>query len=93
MKSRPRGKHFCYNTVKRIVMSKVVETDTVSDENIIKYFSQFDEPVLTSMDIAEAFDISQQAAHSRLSNLHEEGILKRRKVGGRAVVWWLANSY
>lgn len=87
------GKCFCYNTVKRIVMSRRPKSATVADAELIRFFVESDDPVLTVMDVAERFDITQQAAHQRLTNLHEDDILNRRKVGGRAVVWWLRNSH
>ena len=63
----------------------------VSDKEILKAFDETVDTVLTAVEIADLFDITQQAAHSRLARLHEEGKLERKKVGSRAVVWWPVN--
>jgi DNA-directed RNA polymerase specialized sigma24 family protein len=52
-------------------------------------FREADDPVLTAVEVAERLGISQQAAHSRLSRSVREGGVERKKVGARAVVWWL----
>jgi predicted transcriptional regulator len=44
-------------------------------------------PVLGTNEIAERFDISQQAMTRHLNNLHDAGILNTDKIG-RVRVWW-----
>lgn len=44
--------------------------------------------IATARDVADALGCTREAAYQRLSALHEEGLVERRKVGGRAVVWW-----
>lgn len=63
----------------------------VSDEEILKAFDDTEDAVLTAVEVADRFNITQQAAHSRLASLHDEGKLKRKKAGSRAVVWWRAD--
>jgi len=46
-----------------------------------------DEP-LTTAEVADALDCSQQAASERLEGLVEEGELARKRVGGTERVWW-----
>jgi predicted ArsR family transcriptional regulator len=48
--------------------------------------------IATARDIGEALDCTREAAYQRLSSLHERGLVSRRKVGGRAVVWWLTDE-
>ncbi|MDQ2055962.1 response regulator of citrate/malate metabolism [Halobellus sp. H-GB7] len=55
-------------------------------------FSESSDPVLTAVEVGDELGISQQAAHSRLSNAHESGDIERKKVGSRAVVWWLPDQ-
>lgn len=63
-----------------------------TDKELIQLFRDSDQPVLTSNDITEAFDISQQGAYKRLQQLYDEGVIGRRKVGSSAVVWWLVDQ-
>lgn len=65
----------------------------VSDEEILDVFRESEDPVLTSVELAEQFDITQQAAYNRLSNLVGSGEIERKKVGGKAVVWWLDEAH
>lgn len=58
------------------------------DSELFRIFANSDDPVLTAVEVAEELDISQQAAHARLSKAHERGEIKRKKTGSRAVVWW-----
>jgi len=59
------------------------------DEDLKKVFREADDPVLSAVEVAEELDVTQQAAHKRLSNAHDYGNIKRKTVGARAVVWWL----
>ena len=52
-------------------------------------FVERNEPVLTSSDVAEELGITQQGAHHKLQRAHENGVVKKKKVGARAVVWWI----
>lgn len=45
-------------------------------------------PIVTAVEVAEEFGVTQQAAHQQLTEMHENGEMERRKVGSRAVVWW-----
>lgn len=62
---------------------------SIDRDEVLQAFEDADEPVLTAPMIAEKFDITQQAAHRKLSQMNEDGYLNRMKVGGRAVVWWV----
>lgn len=64
-------------------------SDEISYDRVLELFRRADYPVLTSTDVAQAFDISQQAAYKRLRKLHERGEIKRREAGANAVVWWI----
>ena len=48
--------------------------------------------VATARDVAERLDCTREAAYQRLSALHDRGVADRRKVGGRAVVWWVSEG-
>ena len=45
-------------------------------------------PFVTASDIAESLDVARQTAHKHLQRLHEEGQLRKRKIGSSAVIWW-----
>lgn len=61
----------------------------VPDEEILKFFVDSRRPFQTAKDVAKEFDMERQSAHRRLQALHEEGRMKKEKVGAHAVVWWL----
>lgn len=65
----------------------------VTDTDVIELFRNHPDPVLTAGDVAEEFELSRQGANKRLKQLHQKGKLERRKVGARAVVWWLPTDY
>jgi hypothetical protein len=65
----------------------------VMTEDILRFIGESDCPVVTSGKLADEFDFTQQAAYERLQKLHEQDILGKMKVGGRAVVWWINDDY
>jgi len=48
--------------------------------------------IATARDVAGVLDSTREAAYQRLAALHDRGVVERRKVGGRAVVWWVADE-
>ena len=67
-------------------------TSSVSDTDILGAIDQADTPVVTAAELAEMFPIGQRAIRERLSNLNKRGLVERKNVGSRAVVWWLKDS-
>lgn len=61
------------------------------DKELERIFRGADDPVLTAPEVADKLGITQQAAYARLSQAAERDELERKKVGSRAVVWWLSN--
>lgn len=49
-------------------------------------------PVVTTRDLMDEFDISQQAAYYRLTKLEDQGKMERKKIGASGNVWWLSNG-
>lgn len=80
---------FCYNTTELLLMIAEPARNGGEDIELEKVFRESDDPVLTAVEVAEELDITQQAAHARLTRAHERGELNRKKTGARAVVWWL----
>lgn len=42
----------------------------------------------TAKEVAEELGVVRRTAYNKLSGLERRGDLERKKVGGRAVVWW-----
>jgi len=47
---------------------------------------------MTAVDLDEVLPIGRRAIRERLLDLLDQGRVARKKVGGRAVVWWRANE-
>ena len=62
----------------------------MTDEEILSKFEESSDPVLTAAEIASEAEMTRQAISRRLEKLKDEGYLSRKKVGGRAVVWWVS---
>jgi len=63
-------------------------TATVTDDEILAEFDNSPGPVDTAADLAERLPITADAIRRRLNTLEEQGRVKSRTVGSRAVVWW-----
>jgi Mn-dependent DtxR family transcriptional regulator len=61
----------------------------LSYENITKLLANSDWPLATT-EVADAFGITQQSAHYRLTELHKRDEVQRRKSGGS--VYWRAQD-
>lgn len=59
---------------------------------IIEALEQIDDPVATAGEIAERVDVGQRAVLNQLDELRERGVVDRKDVGARAVVWWLTGN-
>lgn len=71
------------------------ETDNrqkVPAKRLIELIRENDNPVMTAGDLAEHLPITRQAVNSRLQRLVTAGELERKKVGGSAVVYWVAED-
>lgn len=66
-------------------MSPTIDEDRV--RKVVSIIVAHERPVLGTNELAERFDISQQAMTRHLNNMSEEGILFTDKIG-RVRVWW-----
>lgn len=64
--------------------------ETVTLDAVLSVFETVEGPVVTSADVADALDCSQETARRKLSQLVEKGRVSRRTTAGR-VVWWLTD--
>lgn len=67
-------------------------TSRVSDEWILTAIKQAPGHVGTATELAETLPIGRRAVRERLLTLKERGAVDRKKVGGRAVVWWVIDE-
>jgi len=63
----------------------------VTDTEILDFIQQIPDPVVTSKEVAQEFDIRRQSAHERLEKLNEEGTVSRKDVGP-SVVWYIGDG-
>jgi predicted ArsR family transcriptional regulator len=64
----------------------------MTDEEIVAEVRKHPDEVVTAGDIADQIDMTSAGVLQRLNQLHEDGVVTRKKVGARAVVWWLNES-
>lgn len=67
-------------------------TSVVTDTDILQAFDQSTAPVLTAAELAEDLPIGRGAVRERLLGLLDRGLLARKQVGSRAVVWWVTED-
>lgn len=66
--------------------------ETVTKDRVLEAVASHPDPTVTAREVADALGCSPDAARKKLVRLHEAGDVQRKKVGGRAVVWWLDES-
>lgn len=59
-----------------------------SDEEIIRYVEQHQEPFVTASEVADKAGFTRQTAHKRLQEMTDEGEINKKKIGASAVIWW-----
>ena len=60
----------------------------VTDEEILASLDYAPGPVVTAAELEEVLPIGRRAIRERLLDFLDDGRVDRKKVGGRAVVWW-----
>ena len=61
--------------------------ETLTSERVLACLRRADEP-LTATELASEFSVTNRAVLNKLNSLHERGVVERKEVGARAVVWW-----
>ncbi|WP_186007729.1 hypothetical protein [Halanaeroarchaeum sulfurireducens] len=61
--------------------------DTVTEEEVLELLETVPGPVLTTTDLAEAYDMTTEGARRKLNDLCDAGFLDRRKTGRTRVYW------
>lgn len=60
----------------------------VTEQDILRVLDRSEEPVLTASEVADELPVGDKAVYLRLRDMHDDHLVGRKKVGGRAVVWW-----
>ena len=61
-------------------------TEEVTPDDALAVFKGH-EP-MTAKEVADELGVVRRTAYNKLSKLEEEGEIRKKKVGGRSVVWW-----
>jgi CTP-dependent riboflavin kinase len=64
----------------------------VDDVEILRQMILHPDPVITSKELSERVDYSQDGARRRLHDLREKSYVTSRTVGSNAVVWWVTDK-
>lgn len=67
-------------------------TPDVEDLQLLRAVYLSPDPVVTAKEIAEKTEYTRQNIRYRFKKLVEDGYLRRREVGSRAVVYWLTKE-
>lgn len=60
--------------------------ETVTPEDVLALFT--DAEPRTANEVADELDIARRTALNKLNELADQGRIRKKKVGARAVVWW-----
>jgi predicted ArsR family transcriptional regulator len=66
--------------------------ETTTKREVLTTMRDTDGPIVTVGDVAEGVNCSRETARRKLTTLHTDGWVKRRKVGSSAVVWWIPDK-
>lgn len=64
-------------------------TELTTAEAVLKVLETSDDPVMTAKEIADHLEVSRDTVGRKLARLLEEEKVSQKKVGARAVVWWI----
>jgi DNA-binding transcriptional ArsR family regulator len=67
-------------------------TPSVSENEVLCALRDHPDPVVTVPELAERVDVSGETVRRHLSTLHDRGVVERKTVGARAVVWWIPDA-
>jgi hypothetical protein len=63
--------------------------ETTTEQEVLIAIRDTDGPIVTVGDVSEAVGCSGETARRKLTELHDDGRVERRKIGASAVVWWV----
>lgn len=62
---------------------------TVTDDEIVQTMAEHPDPVFTTAELADIFEMSSEGIRGRLNALEEQGCVCRKKPTARTVMWWV----
>ena len=66
-------------------------SETVTPEDVLALFTDV-EP-RTATEVADELGIARRTSLNKLNELADQGRIQKKKVGGRAVVWWVSGDH
>lgn len=66
--------------------------ESITPEAVLGSMKTANDPVVTTKEIADELGCTPEAARLKLVELHKQGKVERKQVGGRAVVWWASEE-
>lgn len=64
----------------------------VTDSDVLEALREQPDPVATAGELAGPLNVSSETVRRHLSELHDQGLVDRKTVGARAVVWWAVDT-
>lgn len=64
----------------------------VTEQDILIVFDGCEDAFMTAGEIADRLDVTRQAVNYRLKQMHEKGLVERKKAGAAAVGWWVVEE-
>lgn len=64
----------------------------VTDDDVLEALREQPDPVATAGELAEVLGVSSETVRRHLAELHDQGVVDRKSVGARAVVWWVLDD-
>jgi|AntDeeMinimDraft_5_1070356.scaffolds.fasta_scaffold25938_2 predicted ArsR family transcriptional regulator len=61
----------------------------VTESKLREHIESQENPFVTASEMAESLGVARQTAYKHLQRMHEDGKLRKEKIGGSAVIWWL----
>lgn len=65
----------------------------MSDVALLEIIDEHPDRAVTAGEVAEQTDLTRQGVLKRLNEFADHDEVRKKKVGGRAVVWWVESGY
>ena len=66
--------------------------ETLTLETVRAAVRDAPDPIATTKEVADALGCSREAARLKLTELHDGDRIERRKIGSKAIVWWVPDD-
>jgi predicted transcriptional regulator len=65
----------------------------MTDTELTEIITNHDDRAVTASEVADAANMTNAGVLKRLNDLAQRGIVSKKEVGSRAVVWWVSDGY